>query len=58
MSKYQDWLLKQEQEFIKLIHKDKIPDNYRNEDIEGISLEDLEKLDNQFINNEKDTPIV
>lgn len=51
MSIYKDWLLKQEQEFIKLIHKNDIPDNYRNEDIEGISLEDLEKLDNQFINN-------
>lgn len=49
-SKYQQFMIDQGIEFIKEIHPDQnIPEIYKNEDQEGISLEDLERLDNKYI---------
>ncbi len=53
-TKYQEFIKTLEPEFIKLIHKNEIPSKYQNEDREGITLEELEILDNQFINMSKD----
>lgn len=52
MSKYQDFMSEQNPEFILEIHPSGlIPEIYQNEDTIGITLEQLEDLDNRFINN-------
>lgn len=51
ISKYQKWILEQDKDFISLIHKKKIPRIFKDDDYIGVSLEELEELDNRFINN-------
>ena len=50
-SKYQDFIETLEPEFVLLVHKKEIPVKYKNEDRDGITLEELESLDNKFTNN-------
>ncbi len=54
MSKYQSWVAKQPKEFKELIHKTTVPINYINEDNVGISLEELEALDNKHVLRSED----
>lgn len=52
LSKYQEWMAQQPEEFIKETHAGAIPLNFCDEkNLKGISLEELEQLDNKFINN-------
>jgi len=54
MTKYQDWMSKQDPEFIREVHKNGVipiqfKDDRRDEEI---SLEQLAELDNKYINPE------
>ena len=51
-SKYQIWLAKQPLEFRSIIHRSITPVSYINEDYAGVSLEELEALDNKYIFNQ------
>jgi len=56
MSKYNDWILQQEVEFIKEICGDKWPtDKFKDYNFKSITLEELEQLDNKYINKESET---
>ena len=50
-SKYREWMSKQDVLFQKFVHKKDIPIKFVSEDIIGITLTDLEQLDNYFVNN-------
>lgn len=51
MTKYQQWIKEQDKEFIKLVHPVFIPLEFKDQILSGISIEELEELDNRFINN-------
>jgi hypothetical protein len=58
-SRYQEFIFTLTKEFVQLIHKtESIPVNYKNEDYEGISLEELERLDNKFINQSPEGGVI
>ena len=38
--------------FKKMVHKADVPTSYKNEDVEGITLAELEALDNEHIFNQ------
>lgn len=51
MSKYRDWMLKQDLEFIKEVCGDVGPDDkFKDYKFRSITLEELKELDDKFIN--------
>ncbi len=53
MTKYQEFIeTVNDSLFVDEIHKGEIPTVYRCEDIKGITLEELEELDDKFIKDE------
>ncbi len=50
-SKYKLWTETQSIEFLKYVHGNKIPENFKDNTYKAISLIELELLDNKFIND-------
>ena len=52
MTKYQDWIEQQSKEFKNIVHKSIVPKCFVNEDANGITLDELEALDDKHIFNQ------